>query len=583
MGNKRKLAIIGVGPRGLNALENFMLKLSHESDNAQIQLYLFEETGDFGNGQVYNTNQVESNWINISERILCLDEMPEIQFDEIQIPSFPSYHSWANIDIKTLPENLPDTYPPRSKIGEYLKMRFENIIQPLMLGGNASLYTEKVENVKLLDNGKIDITTNLNLFKHIDEVLLTIGHQPTFESEQIAEWESYFKKNDKTSLLKSPYPIDNILKCANLSSDSTIGIRGFGLAMIDVARALANKFGKFELDNYTQTCTYIPNHNNCPILIPFSLDGLPPAPKPLNAHIDKLFEPTKEQISQFESKISDSTIHKNAVSPKFLICAIAPIVANIFIHLDSSIIAKQYTEKGLEHIVQQWLEDEKYEHPLITSQKKSTFDKMKDYVAMANHSISSSLDYCIGQVWRHCQPSIYEKLSYNECSEEVFAEIINLDERLKRYSYGPPVESIQQMLALIEAGVMNLDLVNNPTIELTSSGWQLVRDNKSSTADIMINSVLNAPQIKQVNSPIVTNMLSNELIQAVHDDFGVLTDENGYLIPKNNDQSIPIALLGRLAKGTIIGVDAILECFGQRPVNWAIEAVRRHKNSLSEN
>ena len=99
----------------------------------------------------------------------------------------------------------------------------------------------------------------------------------------------------------------------------------------------------------------------------------------------------------------------------------------------------------------------------------------------------------------------------------------------------------------------------------------------------MIDSVLDSPQIKLVRSPIVRNMFDDDLIKVVHDDLGVETNEHGYLISKNTDKKIPKALLGRLAKGTIIGVDAILECFGSRPLQWAKEATNNHIDWLNEN
>ena len=212
----------------------------------------------------------------------------------------------------------------------------------------------------------------------------------------------------------------------------------------------------------------------------------------------------------------------------------------------------------------------------------SATEMMRDFVDMATGHGPVSLDFCIGQVWRHCQPSIYEKLSFNACSDSVFAEIIQLDESTKRYSYGPPVEAIQQLLALIEAGILNLDVVDDPEIELTEKGWRLHKPEKSLVTAIMIDSVLDPPQIKAVTSSLVKNMLSDNLIQAVHDKLGILTDENGYLIPKE-DNKVPIALLGRLAKGTVIGVDAILECFSPRVDQWAKQAADNHIAWLNQN
>lgn len=91
----------------------------------------------------------------------------------------------------------------------------------------------------------------------------------------------------------------------------------------------------------------------------------------------------------------------------------------------------------------------------------------------------------------------------------------------------------------------------------------------------MIDSVLDQPKIKEVTSSLVRNMLSDGIIQAVHDELGVVTDNHGYVLD-SSENTLPIALLGRLAKGTVIGVDAVLECFGPRITQWAEQAANNH-------
>ena len=108
-------------------------------------------------------------------------------------------------------------------------------------------------------------------------------------------------------------------------------------------------------------------------------------------------------------------------------------------------------------------------------------------------------------------------------------------------------------------------------------------EGKTFCADIMIDSVLDAPKIKLVNSPILKKLFAKDLIQAVHDDLGILTVENGYIISNDKKLDVPIALLGRLAKGTIIGVNSILGYFESRPKNWAAKAAKRHVKWLKEN
>ncbi len=575
MKNERKLAVIGVGPRGLYATEQLISRLSNKISEARPYLLLFEQTGNFGCGHVYDTNQVTTNWINISERILNLDPRPTIHLEGIKIPAFPSYHQWIDKDYSIIAITEPDIYPPRAKIGNYLQQRFETFIRPLVNAKMATLHTERVENVVVLENGKIEIKTKSNTYDSIDEVLLTIGHQPTERSEQILQWEKYSNDNEKVFFFKNSYPVERLLNCKGIHAKSTIGIRGLGLTMIDVVRGIATQFGEFKIvDSTTQKCEYNSTKAIHNLFVPFSLDGLPPSPKPLNEKLDSLYKPTAEQISTFEDLIGNANAQRKAESSDFLIDAITPIIAKVFTQLPQAFAPSKMTIQDIEQVTKEWLKNQAYHHPLIVSLKQTTQKMMQSFVGMATGKHNVSLDFCIGQVWRHCQPSIYKQLSFNECSAKVFGEIIKLDERMKRYSYGPPVESIQQMLALVSAGVMTLDFVNNPDIKLSAEGWKLKCEEESIIVTVMINSVLDAPEIKAVKSPIIKNLLSNDILQVVHDDFGVSTNEDGYLDSGDHVEEKKIALLGRLAKGTIIGVDAILQCFGNRPESWAAAAAK---------
>ncbi|WGH76718.1 FAD/NAD(P)-binding protein [Tenacibaculum tangerinum] len=579
---KRKIAIIGLGPRGGYACERFMVALARKNHLTNIHISLFEQTGDFGNGQVYDVHQNASNWINITERVLNLNEREPIETDSLNIESFPSYKEWASKDYSIISEESPDTYPPRSKIGKFLSQRLQSLLTPLVQSGIASLHQECVQEVQWLDDGKLVINTHKTTHKDFDEILLTIGHQPTKLSKQIQDWEKFVSAKKDIYLFKSPYPISSFLQHKSLEENSTIGIRGFGLAMIDVTRAIANKFGEFVTTNEkTKACEFETERPLKNLLVPFSLDGLPPVPKPLNAHIDNWFTPSQKSLTAFEEQIGDKENQKAAKSPQFLIDAFAPIASTIYSNLPNT--QNTFSKKEIEQAIDLWLKDQTYEHPLFLSTKQSAEQSMQDYVGMAIGEKSISLDFCIGQVWRHCQPSIYKALSFNECSNKVFAEIIKLDESTKRYSYGPPVESIQQLIALSNSGVLNLDFVCDPTIDLIDEGWQFTDDKKTITVNLMIDSVLDSPKIRAVRSTLIQNLLSDNLMQAVHDDFGVVTDENGYLVSDDINRKIPIALLGRLAKGTIIGVDAILECFGTRPRQWAIQAAKNHEVFLNQN
>lgn len=581
----RKVGIIGIGPRGGYALERLIIELAEHNALTDINIALFESTGNFGNGAIYNLDQNPSNWINISERILELDQRKPIKTKTLNIESFPSYHEWVNKEFSSSSKDEIDTYPPRAEMGEFLSERFQSLIKPLIEAKIVSLHKEHATKIEWKDYNTLQIITEATKYDAFSEILLTIGHQSTKHSKQIIDWEAYATKNNNTTLFKSAYPVANYLHHKKLTTISTIGIRGFGLAMIDVVRAIAEKFGTFSECNNEKNkcCTYKTEYEIKDMFIPFSLDGLPPVPKPLNATVDNLFKPSEASIINFEKQIGNSKIQKLAESPLFLIEAFAPIAADIFSELLNSSSTQKISKQEIENLIMLWLKDQDTTHALIIPTTQSAETSMDNFVAMAIGEATASLDYCIGQVWRHCQPAIYKALSYNQCSDAVFAEIIALDESTKRYSYGPPVESIQQLLALTKAGVLNLDMVNDPTIKLTNAGWEFEKLGKAITATIMIDSVLDSPKIKAVTSPLIQNMLDNGFIKVVHDDLGVVTNKSGYLISTDKNRKIPIALLGRLAKGTVIGVDAILECFGERPREWAEQAAQNHIESLNKN
>lgn len=579
---ERTIGIVGIGPRGGHAFECLVVELAKKNALTGIHFLLFESTGNFGNGQVYSLDQSEANWINIHERILEIEGREAVNFGDIAIPPFPSYHEWISVNWEEASLTLTDSYPPRAKIGKYLKERFESLISALREANIVTLRTERIENLRLNNDQSITLSSSIEHYDQLNEVLLTIGHQPVKPSEEIVEWEQKTDQNTNNELFRSPYPLNNILEHELLSSNTKIAIRGFGLAAIDLIRAVANKFGAFNIEHLeTQLCSYSTNYALKDLLFPYSPDGLPPVPKPLNAAVDKWFQPSEQQMSHFESAIGDRKTQREASDISFILKAFAPMAAEIFEHLPAPYNYQISEKTKIEQAVIEWLKDQSYEPPTMLPKDLSVLETLQAYVGMAVGRRAISLDYCIGQVWRHCQPSIYEELSYNVCSNNVAKEIVALDESTKRYSFGPPVESIQQLIALIKAGILNVDLVHNPDIKVTKKGWNLKKDELEHTIPIMVDSVLPSAKVDQVSSSLVKNFLTQNLIQPLDEELGIATTDKGYILSEN-DQELPMALLGRLAKGTVVGVDAILECLGKRPKIWAKEASRRHQQWLEK-
>ena len=571
----KKIAIIGFGPRGLHALECFFKEYSKLQNEIPFEITIFEEKKELGSGNVWNQNQSDANWLNISERALeNLEGRKRIKLANYEIPSFLSYKDWSVKNYGCKDFFLKDSFPPRSKMGKYLNERASSILN-IVSNKQVKISKEKILNVDI-DDDKIIITTINNLKYNFHEVLLAIGHQPTEKSEDILTLENEANSIDGTFLSKT-YPIENIIDSNKIDNNTNVAIRGFGLAMIDAVRALTTKRGgKFTITNdFDLSCVFKTSAKVPKKIIPYSLDGLPMVPKPLNAKIDSFFTPSKNQLKSFEDELK-SSIKSNSKTEilKKLLNLLAEIAANKYYNHPNKITINNISEEELIYISKKWLLDESYKHELIIDRDLSAINQLIRFTEMGTQKTTVSLDYCIGQIIRHCQPTMYKTLSHAKIADKNMSEIIEFDERMKRYSYGPPVESTQQLIALNNAGILELTFANNPKRFIKNNVWFFSKSDKKINIDVIINSVLDGPKLLKVKSKLVKDLLKNDILQPVHSNLGVETNKDGTVISKEND-FIPISVIGRLAKGSVIGVDAILECFGPRVNDWAKGCVSR--------
>jgi len=575
-----KFAIVGLGPRGHYALECLLSSLCKANVESGFEILGFEKSEALGHGPVYAVEQADSNWININERLLDLPSRAAISFGGLEVPAFVGYHEWAQLNFDCLPSDRIDSYPPRAKIGRYLEERFQSMAAPLIEAGILEILSHTADEISNIA-GRWQITSEADTAHQVDDILLTVGHQPTMHDDQIRAWKNYSQASSDLALFENPYPVEQIIKLTRSKKSVRMAIRGYGLATIDVVRAVALEFGRFEsTDPIAGTLRYIADEDADVIVTPFSLDGLPMGPKPISPAVDAQFAPSRDVLKSLSDRLNDRVAQKEARDASFLTSVMCQISASIYLDLGNRYVGEGADQTELEIIAQKWIEDQSYKHPILLDPCIAPQAALGRLITMATGEGAISFDYCIGQVWRHCQPIIYSALSHSALSDDLIAQIIFTDEGLKRYSYGPPVASLQQLVALSEAGVLNLEILSDPAICTNHGAWILTKDDTCFEADIMVDGVLDSPKIKSVTSNLLKTLLKNGLIDPVHDDLGIFTSEDAYIQTRSGRNDLPIALLGRLAKGTVIGVDAILECFGQRVKVWSDAAVCRAESKL---
>ena len=568
---EKEIAIIGCGPRGLYSLECLVIELSNQDTINIPSIFIFDDCKDPGAGQVWKVNQNEANWINISVQHLSeLKERPSLEIKGVEIPKFHSFVDWAerhNFYQKT--DIL--TFPPRSVMGRYLSERFQSIAQPLIQQEVLTLYKERIVRVSSIENS-IVLQSTTNKKYTVDECLVTIGHQPVSLSEEMRQWQLLANKYG-LDFIKNPYDEHLLHKI----DTKNIAIRGIGLAMIDVVRLFALKFGHFIDLRDSPFCEYECDNPKSFHITPYSPDGLPPVPKPYTTEIDKIFDPGEDVKKLFKEKISNLIQCANDESfiDEFLYC-IVEIIVDLYLQKADFFRKSNNTKSDIRNVLFAWLKDMNHKHELFLDINLDCKGYMEQTVLMAHNLTKISLDYLAMQVWRHLQPTMYVLFSHCDLPDEVMEKIVELDENSKRYTFGPPVDSIKQLIALSDKGILDFNFAKDPSIEITKDGWKISSNSSNIYSKAMIDSVLASPLAKDITSPLFADLIEDRALIPVSANLGFKTYKDARIFESSGTaRNFSLCMIGRYCKGSVLGVDAILECFGREAEDWSKSLVKR--------
>lgn len=571
----RTVAIVGLGPRGLYAAECLTAALNSRDTTEQWELVLFDNSGFPGSGPHYAPDQSSLNLLNIPLREVPLDARTESS-GYVNLPAFQSYRDWQS-EYTVEDDSGFDVFPSRASIGQYLQARFYSWLGAWQRAEKVRLLHSTIIRVDWTVSGASIVDSENNRYSDLYHVLLTIGHQPAIPDSSLVQWRKLAEHHPPLVLVERPYPTDRLLSDSAFTKRS-VALRGMGLSMIDAVKALSEgRGGVFEPSADTQSgLRYIASGDEPRQLLPFSLDGLPMTPKPANESIDRLFQLTTDDVRLLS--ITFSSVKVFADGEELLdavIKTIAEISARCCQRLDHRCLSHR-SSFDLTSVISRWLHDECVEHEYIVSRDISTAAAMYKFLAMAQGDVPISVDYVVGQVWRHCQKMFYRKLAFLEEGTDVLIPFINLDQRLKRYAFGPPVGSTRRLLALVECGLIKFGIADDPDIITGDCGWILQDDANRSTTDVMINTVLASPDLGDACSPLVKQLNKDRLLNpASSDNFGALIARDGTVLDAEGNTNKQVAFVGRLAIGSIVEADALMECFGPQLEDWASSLVSR--------
>ncbi|MHA6264501.1 FAD/NAD(P)-binding protein [Arenibacterium sp. CAU 1754] len=537
----RRIAVIGMGPRGLGALE--ALEERTQQAGMTLDLDIFDPVEHYGAGPNFDPDQTPLCILNIPIREVALDRPG---YAGAQTATFSE---WLG------PDTDPDAFPARATLGKYLAERFRDLEEH----GKAlrlSRHSEMVHHIEGAPERWV-LVTDRSRHGPYDEVLLTQGQPRTAPDEQLGRWQTHARSCGAD--LVSAYPADALVRAAKRWAGKSVAVRGMGLSTLDVLRMLTCGLG-----GVFENGRYHPSGREPARILPFSLDGHAPVPKPATAAVDESFDPLREETRAFEESLA-TAIAEGPQDTLVRICdALVPPALRIL---------KATGAAADVEAVQTWLAVERDKPG--TQETRAPIPALQDGIAMATGRVPPSPAYVIGQLWRKWQNEIRRAFNPARIVPDTIKAVVGFDEGLKRFSYGPPVSSARELIMLNKAGLVDLHAADDPDILLIDAGWRLVEDDDATDVCAMVDAVLPSPALDRITEPLIVKLKADGRIHAIADGFGADTAADGQIIDQTGKVQTGLSLLGRLALGSVIGVDSIHDCLGAASDRWAEGVISR--------
>lgn len=532
-----RLAIIGVGPRALGALEALARQTGGWA--APVEVDLFDPLAWPGAGPNFRPDDSPLCLLNIPLRAIDIGSADRTG------AAFGDLRDWlgeAGGD--------EDRFPSRAELGAYLAARMAALIAQAPQGLALCHHDRRVDRVAR-EAGGWWLETQQGREGPYDEVLLAQGQPATAPDKQMARWQDH-AAGCGADLLPA-YPAHRLLEAAQGWAGRQVAIRGLGLSTLDVLRLLTCGLGgRFDAGGYRRS------GREPARILPFSLDGHAPVAKPATAALDARFDPREDETARFLEHLQQATAQPTDQAVATICAAFEAPAARILRDCESEATAMD---------VRRWLAQER-DAP-GGQETRSATEALRAGMDEATGRVPPSPGYVVGQLCRKWQNALRQGFNPARIPVATAAAIIGFDEGLKRYSYGPPLSSARELLALIEAGIVDPRAAEDPDIRLTEDGWQLVEEDLTARVTAMVDAVLPSPDLSRLTDPLMAGLLAEGRVTGCGEGLAARVLPDGRLIGKDDQPQPGLCLLGRLALGSVIAVDSVHDCFGAAADRWA--------------
>ncbi len=529
-GCKLDLALIGLGPWGLAFLERLVtMTRRRQICSGQITLHVVEP-GAPGVG-VYSLDEPDYLLLNNPCGQLSLHPDPDVG------PEFAyakSLYEWARDEGYRQKQGrwsrrgsgrppTPHDFLPRRLMGEYLSWFYQRLLEELPLGVELVRYPELAVDIATSSGGREEVRLEGGHSFEADHVVICPGHT------------SNWSFNPNLGRIIDPYPISALQK---IPAGVPVAVAGMGLVAIDVVIALTEgRGGRFVRRG--DRLSYKKGGHEPEILL-FSRSGLAYCAKAVAA---------SDRTGSYEPSIATPALLRELgagawTSKKQGIDFRQEVVPLLLAEMELAYYSQaELLRRGKEpaadlasFLTRAWQEDQWSAATSKLAKRLGSFDAAEHFFGLRFPNHLSSKDY-EGWFYELVSSDLHEALIEGGTSPvKVAHEVLrvlrdplravlelgrlsyssyldfqqNLRSRINRLIAGPPALRSEQLLALVDAGVLHTPFGPNPKVEvdaetLTITSTRLENAHSQEPA-FLIKGHLEDPHLERSSSPLLSSL-----------------------------------------------------------------------------
>lgn len=547
-----RVAIVGQGPKGTFALERLLDRAAALGSGERVEVDLFEPHQVPGAGPVYDPGQPDYLRMNFPAGRI---DMWWASSETVPASRRLSFTSWA----RKIGEGVEDEgYPPRALVGRYLAEGHETIVRHAPAQIEVELHRARVEAIRrwgprweLFAGGER---------REYDEVLIATGHETSWVEGLEASFEH------PTALIPAVFPVDERLSLEAVAPGSTVAVRGFGLSFIDAALALTEgRGGRFEQTGHPYRLLYVAGRDDAARILPFSRTGLPMLPKP-SAGMGLPGAEMERIASQGRARIAGLGPHFGFEDD--LLGAIAATAVEVLTAAHGGVAERGWLREARELLVGSSNGEERIG-------EVDPVEEIERGLAIGAGLRAPDVEWAVGHGWRLLYPALVERLGGEGLGEDDWPSFHGLARCMERLAFGPAPVNAAKLLALIDAGRVELSHLAGGQLASAEGHTWLESGNGAAEVDAVVDAVLPGPGAEEMCGGLLGQLVRDGYARIAPARRGLEVSPDGGCTGSDGALSRGLSAIGRPTEDSVIGNDTLDRTLHPQADRWAERVIER--------